>query len=133
MAHEPGSEAPTVRITRFFTGPDNETHFEELEIPMEAAGPAARSGRIDVEDVMFVDMNRPVGDPGLFHNAPQRQLVVMLSGVHEVTAGSGESRRWGPGGVFLPDDTSGHGHLTTVIEPPVRYLFIRLPDDFDAA
>ena len=121
-----------MRVTRFFSGADNETHFEELEIPMAMAGAAGRSERISVENVMFVDMNRPVGDTGTYHNAPQRQLVVMLSGVHEVTVASGESRRWGAGEVFLPDDTTGHGHLTTVIEPPVRYLFIKLPDDFDA-
>lgn len=121
-----------MRVTRFFTGADNETHFEELEIPMAMAGAAGRSERISVENMMFVDMNRPVGDAGAYHNAPQRQLVVMLSGVHEVTVASGESRRWGAGEVFLPDDTTGHGHLTTVIEPPVRYLFIKLPDDFDA-
>ena len=121
-----------MRVTRFFTGADNETHFEELEIPMAMAGAAGRSERISVENVMFVDMNRPVGDAGTYHNAPQRQLVVMLSGVHEVTMASGESRRWGAGEVFLPDDTTGHGHLTTVVEPPVRYLFIKLPDDFDA-
>ena len=24
-----------MRITRFFTGSDNETHFEELEIPLQ--------------------------------------------------------------------------------------------------
>ena len=121
-----------MRITRFYTGDDNESHFEELEFPLEEFGRMARSGRIPVEDVMILDSHAPVGDPGTFHNAPQRQFVVMLSGVHEVTVGSGDSRRWGPGEIFLPDDTTGHGHLTAVIEPPVRYLFIRLPDDFDA-
>jgi hypothetical protein len=122
-----------MRVTRFFTGSDNETHFEELEIPLLAAGASAVSGRIAVDNAMFVDLNAPVGQPLDFHTAPQRQFVVMLSGVHEVTAASGESRRWGPGEIFLPDDTTGHGHLTTVIEPPVRYLFIKLPDDFDPA
>ncbi|MFN0146887.1 MAG: hypothetical protein ACKVT1_10265 [Dehalococcoidia bacterium] len=122
-----------MRIIRFFTGDDNETHFEELEIPLDAGEFVNRSGRIPVEDVMFLDNNAAPGQPGTFHNAPQRQFVVMLSGVHEVTAASGESRRWGPGEIFLPDDTTGHGHLTAVIEPPVRYLFIKLPDDFDAS
>jgi hypothetical protein len=27
-----------MRITRFFTGSDNETHFEELEIPLQGSG-----------------------------------------------------------------------------------------------
>ena len=120
-----------MRITRFFTGPDNETHFEELEIPTVGTGGLIAAPRIVVENVMFLDNSRSPGDPGSFHNAPQRQLVVMLSGVHEVQTASGESRRWGAGDIFLPDDTTGHGHLTTVIEPPVRYLFIKLPDDFD--
>ena len=122
-----------MRVTRFFTGSDNETHFEDLELPLEERGPVSMSGRIDVENVMVVDNRSPVGEVRGFHNAPQRQLVVMLSGTHEVCAASGECRRWSTGEVFLPDDTTGHGHTTTVIEAPVRYLFIRLPDDFDPA
>ena len=120
-----------MRITRFFTGSDNETHFEELEIPLQGSGTLHASDRIAAENVMFLDNHRAAGDAGGFHNAPQRQLVVMLSGVHEVRAASGESRRWGTGDVFLAEDTTGHGHVTTVIEPPVCYLFVGLPDDFD--
>lgn len=122
-----------MRITRFYTGDDNETHFEELEIPLEDHGVVATSERITAENLMFVDLKSEVGLERGYHNAPQRQVVVMLSGVHEVKAASGEARRWGPGEAFMPDDTTGHGHLTTVIEAPVRYLFVRLPDDFDAS
>jgi len=122
-----------MRITRFYTGDDNETHFEDLEIPLATRDHVAVSERIAVENLMFVDLNSPVGEARGYHNAPQRQVVVMLSGVHEVKAASGEARRWGPGEAFMPDDTTGHGHLTTVIEAPVRYLFVRLPDDFDPA
>jgi hypothetical protein len=95
------------RITRFFTGSDNETHFEELEIPLQGSGTLHASDRIAAETVMFLDNRRAAGDAGGFHNAPQRQLVVMLSGVHEVRTASGESRRWGTGDVFFPDDTTG--------------------------
>ena len=122
-----------MRITRFYTGADNETRFEDLELPLEHLGVVSRSPRVGVEDVMVIDLHAAVGEVRGPHNAPQRQLVVMLSGVHEVRAASGESRRWGPGELFLPDDTTGHGHFTTVIEAPVRYLFIRLPDGFDPA
>jgi gentisate 1,2-dioxygenase len=121
-----------MRITRFYTGADAETHFEELEIPLEDRGLVRISGRIAVEDIMVVDNLSKPGEARGFHNAPQRQVVVMLSGTHEVTNAKGESRRWSKGDAFLPDDTTGHGHLTTVIEEPVRYLFIKLPDGFDA-
>jgi hypothetical protein len=122
-----------VRVTRFFTGDDGETHFEDLEIPLEDHGRALTSSRIPVVDAMVVELTAPAGTTAGPHNAPQRQLVVMLSGVHEVKAASGESRRWGPGELFLPDDTTGHGHLTTVVAAPVRYFFVKLPDDFDPA
>jgi hypothetical protein len=122
-----------MRVTRFFTGPDDETHFEELEIPVTMRGVVGASARIPAVDTMIVAVDSPVEEARGYHNAPQRQFVVMLSGVHEVKAASGEYRRWGPGELFMPDDTTGHGHLTTVIEPPVRYLFVKLPDDFDPA
>ena len=83
-----------MRITRFFTGEDNETHFEELEFPLAGAGGLNAAPRVGVDNVMFFDNNRAPGDPGTYHNAPQRQLVVMLSGVGRTSgwiAGDGSS------------------------------------------
>ena len=49
----------------------------------------------------------------------------------EVGTSDNEKRRWGAGSAFIPDDLSGKGHLTRVIEGPAMLAFIELPPDFD--
>jgi hypothetical protein len=53
--------------------------------------------------------------------------------VVEVGTSDGEKRRWSAGGAFIPDDLTGKGHLTHVIEGPAMLAFIELPPDFDFA
>ena len=52
------------------------------------------------------------------HPAPARQWMFVLSGRGVTTAGD-ETRHWGPGDVFLLEDTSPPGHGTTVLEDAV--------------
>lgn len=46
------------------------------------------------------------------HAAPQRQLVVILSGEGEIETSDGSRRRFRPGDMFLADDTTGDGHIS---------------------
>lgn len=50
------------------------------------------------------------------HPAPRRQFVLVSAGEVEVTVSDGEVRRFGPGSVFLDDDT-GKGHRTRAVGP----------------
>jgi quercetin dioxygenase-like cupin family protein len=53
--------------------------------------------------------------PGLvtdWHPSPFRGLVITLSGEAEHEAGDGTRRRFGPGSIFLAEDTTGQGHRT---------------------
>lgn len=118
-----------MKITRVYTGADNESHFEDLEIPLEPGRYGSVSGLVAAKGVMFRET--PVGAALDFHNAPQRQFVITLAGVAEIECGDGSKRRFGPSDILLADDTAGHGHITREIEGPRRSLFIPLPDDFD--
>ena len=51
-----------------------------------------------------------------WHPAPRRQFVVLLTGAVEVTVSDGETRPFGPGSVFLVEDTAGAGHRTRALE-----------------
>jgi quercetin dioxygenase-like cupin family protein len=42
-----------------------------------------------------------------WHVAPRRQYVINLSGQSEIEIGDGTKRRFGPGDIFLADDTPG--------------------------
>lgn len=118
-----------MKITWVYTGADNESHFEDLEIPLEPGRYGSVSGLVAAKGVMFRET--PVGAALDFHNAPQRQFVITLAGVAEIECGDGSKRRFGPSDILLADDTTGHGHVTREIEGPRRSLFIPLPDDFD--
>ena len=50
-----------------------------------------------------------------------------LDGPVEITVGSGEKRIFGPGEVFLAEDTDGQGHISRAVDGKVRHsLFIAL-------
>ena len=69
----------------------------------------------------------PVGWDGRQHPAPARQLIVCLAGQFEITAGDGQSRRFGPGEMVLMEDTHGQGHITRVVgSHEVRCLCVQL-------
>ena len=79
--------------------------------------------------VRFVEL--PRGLDQSWHHAPARQIVFVLSGVVEVGTSDNEKRRWSAGAAFIPDDLTGKGHLTRVLEGPALLAFIELPPDFD--
>jgi hypothetical protein len=55
------------------------------------------------------------GRDGEWHPSPKRWFVVTLTGEMEVTTTDGEVRRFGPGSLWLVDDTAGRGHNTRVL------------------
>ena len=96
-----------MKITRIYTGSDGESHFEDMDMPLEEAEAALqdkRSGRIKASGVIFRETG---GDYDLdFHNAPERQYVIMLEGGVEITVGDGTTRKLGTGSILLAEDTT---------------------------
>jgi len=46
------------------------------------------------------------------HYAPKRQYLLVLHGVLQIQASSGETRQFGQGSILLVEDTYGQGHRT---------------------
>ena len=116
-----------MRVTRIFTGPDGESHFADLDIPLEDSGSiGSLSDPIEATGAIFRETG-PDYDLD-WHNAPRRQFVVMLSGGQvEIEVGDGSKRRLGPGDVLLAEDTTGRGHRSRAIDGEARTsLFITL-------
>ncbi len=119
-----------MRVTRFFETADGGSAFDEVEIFIENEnsdnwGNLLRtSARFDSSGVQVFEA--PEGAFQDWHNAPRRQLCIVLTGVWEIGTTDGEFRRWGPGEAFLPDDVEGRGHTSRVVEGPVRILFVPL-------
>ena len=124
-----------MRVTRFYTTPEGGSAFDEVDIPVgggnvDAWGNELKSGPVFASPAVRI-FEAPASAFQDWHNAPRRQLCVMMEGIWEVGTSDGEKRRWGPGEPFLPDDVTGKGHTSEVIEGPVRMLFVPLPDDLD--
>lgn len=117
-----------MQVVRIYTGSDNESHFEDIEVPLEAMGLAGSMSKpVAVSNLIF---RVTAEDYNLdFHPAPRRQYVVNLTGGVEIETGSGEVRILGPGDILLAEDTTGRGHKSRAVsEEPRRCLFISLAD-----
>lgn len=116
-----------MKITRLYTGPDNHSYFEELDIPLESKGPLGFfTEPIGAKAVFFREI--PPGYEYPWHNVVCREYVVTLDGQAEIEVGSGEKRRFGRGDVLLAEDLTGNGHRTRAIgRKPWRQIFVTLP------
>ena len=105
-----------MKITRLYTGKDGESHFEEIEVPVEKLQAA--------EGILLREA--PPGNIQDWHPAPRRQYVITLSGQGEIEIGDGTKKRFGPGDIMLADDLTGRGHITRVVGNTPR-LYAQIP------
>jgi hypothetical protein len=111
-------------ITRLFTGPDGQTHAEEIEAKF------APGGGNDVYKLMAnsgAEIHRaPPGRVADWHTAPRRQYVITLSGHAELEVAGGKKISLGPGSIDLVEDTTGKGHITRTVGTEDR-VTIQIP------
>ena len=101
-----------VMITRLYTGPDGQTHAEEIE----ALSPDGGSNAYKLMANSGATLNRaPPGRVADWHTAPRRQYVITLSGHGQVELIDGTKIDLGPGSIDLAEDLTGKGHITRVI------------------
>jgi hypothetical protein len=114
-----------MKIVRLFTGPDNESHFDDIDVELKFIGQMEASELQPAHGIIF--RHAPATHLSNYHPAPQRQYVITLAGQVEIETGDGTIRRFGPGDVMLADDTTGHGHITRVVGgQPRHYVMIPL-------
>lgn len=116
----------TMKIVRIYTGADNQSHFEDLQIPLKDSGKIGfMSELMKTTGVVFRETG---GDYNFdFHTAPRRQYVVNLEGEVEIEVGDGTKRILRAGDVLLAEDTTGQGHISRAVAgKPRKSLFITL-------
>ena len=116
-----------VLVTRLYTGPDNQTHAEEVELKFTPGRPAEVSKLLAVN---AAELHRTAGgNVEDWHRAPRCQYVITLSGHGELEVAGGKKIPVGPGHIELIEDTTGKGHITRVTGSEDRvYLFLPLAD-----
>lgn len=113
-------------IVRIYTGTDNKSHFEDMQIPLKSKGKIGfLSELMNATGIVFRETG---GDYSYdFHTAPRRQYVVNLEGEVEIEVGDGSKRILRSGDILLAEDTTGQGHISRAVAgKPRKSLFITL-------
>ena len=109
--------------TRLYTGDDEQSHFEEMDME---SGEFPWGDLKTATGIMFRH-----DEPGKFidwHVAPRRQFIITLSGQVEIGLGDGTLRYFGAGDVMLADDLTGQGHTTRAVGDEPR-ISVAIPVD----
>ena len=97
--------------TRIFTGPDGQTHAEEIELELAPGGGSTElSEMFKANGVQF--RRQAPNHFEDWHTAPRRQYVITLSGRGEIEIGGGRRIPIGPGHILLVEDLTGKGHIS---------------------
>ena len=102
-----------VMINRLYTGPDGQTHVEEIEAKF---APGGETGSYKLLANAGAELRRaPPGRVADWHTAPRRQYVITLSGHGELEISGGKKILVGPGSINLVEDVTGKGHITRTV------------------
>jgi len=114
-------------ITRVYSDSNGDARFEDIKIPLHDAGEIGKlSAGLPVSSIIFREVE-PSYDYN-FHNAPQKQYLILIDGEIEIETTLGEKRQFKAGDVLLLEDTEGKGHRTRNLTPIKRKsIFITLP------
>jgi hypothetical protein len=101
-----------MKILRLYADRKGESHFEEVEIPLNPA-----PGNMWNMSRRFSGKGLILGESTLRHEvhwelAPRRQYLVNLDTPVEITASDGEARLIELGDIVLMEDTKGKGHIS---------------------
>jgi hypothetical protein len=98
---------------------NGQSRFEDLDFTFAQQEFAPPAPPLDVSEPLAASsvmmLRAPAGWTDPMHPTPARQLMFILTGKWEVTAGD-ETRTLSAGDVVLGEDTAGPGHASRVVE-----------------
>ncbi|PLX65881.1 MAG: hypothetical protein C0603_12970 [Denitrovibrio sp.] len=104
-----------MKATRLYTKDDGKSAFVDFDIELEDSGDIGHLSKIyPVTGIIFRETDEDY-DYG-WHNAPQRQFILMLEGGVDITSGENETRRFKAGDILLVEDTTGDGHISRAVD-----------------
>ena len=120
------TRSPT--YVRVYTGPDGETHFEDVYLPAvphasSTGTEEARTAPLAAREIVFRTVLTEASDTTP-HTAPERLLIIQVDATVEVRVSDGEVRDFGPGQVLVLEDTTGKGHVTRCVSGGPRTTLI---------
>jgi len=114
---DPSAQANPIHAFKLYSGPDKASHVAE--------GTVTQHKRGDVIAIHFQET--PAHSSYDWHNDPEPQYVITLSGTLEFTTRDGESFVLRPGDVLIATDNVGTGHKWRLIDgQPWRRAYVVL-------
>jgi len=101
-------------VQRLYAGPDGKTRMENLDLP-EGEGVVKI---LELKPGSIMRFNRRSQERVVdWHNPPNPNYMIVLSGAIEIGTGDGKVHTLGPGDVLLSEDSTGQGHNTRYVPP----------------
>jgi hypothetical protein len=111
---------PVMHIHNLYADANGETHFRDIEIEAESAGPGGKvSARFPATGIIFRTTEGSYNYD--CHPAPRKQYIINLDAAVKITASDGESRIIGAGEILLVEDTTGKGHISQAVDGKFRH------------
>jgi quercetin dioxygenase-like cupin family protein len=121
VQHAATEQRGPLTVTRLYTGPDGQTHAQDIELKLL---PRQGTQLQDQSEVFKAAGGRFVrAAPGFFedwHHPERRQYLITLSGHGEIEVAGGQKVQLLPGRILLVEDTTGKGHRTRTIGSEAR-------------
>src|SRR5262245_14312836 len=128
-----------MQYVRIYADPDGESHFEDIEVPMQAMTTVTGVSKTEGQympignTLIFTKVDSGSEDAaslssggwGPWHPAPPH-FTIWLEGEIEIEVSDGEVRRFRAGEVVLGEDATGKGHRNRRLSPEVRRISIPL-------
>lgn len=99
--------------------PEGQSFFERKQLPYVYGGPEGK----ETEEIALQSFQFALSSPTLdydWHPAPQRQIVLVLTGGLAIEYGDGSHSEVPPGGFLIGEDTDGKGHITRALNDQPR-------------
>ena len=113
------------KVTRIYSDENGHSRFEDREIPLKEGGEIGNLSELVPAKGMIFREVLPTYDYD-FHNAPQRQYIILLDGEIEIETSLGDKRQFKGGDILLVEDTQGKGHKTRNLQS-IRRKSIFIP------
>jgi hypothetical protein len=117
-----------MRVRRIFSDAQGRTRMEWREVPLDSSE-RPTSAPLPPTQAFFRETEK--GHVHKRHNAPRRQLIIVISGIGEIELPNGETWRFGPGDVTFAENTTGEGHITRTLEGVRTFCYLPMSEEFD--
>jgi hypothetical protein len=110
-------EHTAVTVTRLYTGADNLSHVEQVNVKFSpvAGAPETVGQSESVKVAKSYVVLLPAGFYEGWHNADTRRYVIPISGKAELEVGGGQKISAEPGRLYLAEDLTGKSHTFRVV------------------